>query len=122
MTDTHSADYPLTNLRTAIPTVGKAILTDRRGAIQGAPHRGWHFAWAVAVVLALAVAGFLSWSALLSPVTVSIAPVQSNVQQQVFGLGTIGARVQSNIGFKVAGVLVMLGADQGDRVKAGRQE
>ncbi len=71
-------------------------------------------------VIALGVAGFLSWFTLLAPVTVPAAPVQSNVRQQVFGLGTIGARVQSNIGFKVAGVLVALGADQGDRVRAGQ--
>ena len=120
MTDAPSADYPLTTLRTAVPAVGKAIPTDRRGAIQGAPHRGRHIAWALAAVVALAVAGFLSWFAFFSPVTVSVAPVQSNVRQQVFGLGTIGARVQSNIGFKVAGVLVALGADQGDRVRAGQ--
>ncbi len=120
MTDTGSADYPLATLRTAVPAVGKAIPTDRRGAIQGAPHRGRQIAWALAAVVALAVAGFLSWSVFFIPVTVSVAPVQSNVRQQVFGLGTIGARVQSNVGFKVAGVLAALGADQGDRVRAGQ--
>jgi HlyD family secretion protein len=68
----------------------------------------------------VAVAAFLSWSAFLSPVTVSVAPMQSDVRQQVFGLGTVGARVQSNVGFKVAGVLAALDADQGDRVRAGQ--
>ena len=120
MTDTPSADYPLTTLRTTVPAVGKAIPTDRRGAIQGAPHRGRQIAWALAAVVAVAVAAFLSWFAFLSPVTVSVAPVQSNVRQQVFGLGTVGARVQSNVGFKVAGVLAALDADQGDRVRAGQ--
>ncbi len=38
---------------------------------------------------------------------------------QVFGLGTVEARVTSKIGFKVAGVLVDLRADVGDRVAKG---
>jgi HlyD family secretion protein len=52
-------------------------------------------------------------------VTVEVSPVSSNVLVQVFGLGTVGARVQSNVGFKVAGVLAALRADSGDRVPAG---
>jgi HlyD family secretion protein len=119
MTDTRSADYPVT-LRTTVPEVGKAIPTDRPGAIRGAPHRGRQIAWGLAAVVALAAVGFLSWFVFFSPVTVSVAPVQSDVRQQVFGLGTVGARVQSNIGFEVAGVLVALGADQGDRVRVGQ--
>lgn len=120
MTNTPSADYPLTALRTAVPAVGKTTPTDRRKAVQGAPQRGRHIAWALAAVVAVAVVAFLSWSAFLSPVRVSVAPVQSNVRQQVFGLGTVGARVQSNVGFKVAGVLAALDADQGDRVREGQ--
>jgi multidrug efflux pump subunit AcrA (membrane-fusion protein) len=119
MADTQSADYPVT-MRTAVPAVGKAIPTDRRKAIKGAPHRGRHIAWTSAAAVVIAVAALLSWSVFLSPVTVSAASVQSNVRQQVFGLGTVGARVQSNVGFKVAGVLAALGADQGDRVRAGQ--
>jgi len=119
MTDTRSADYPIT-LRTTVPAIGKALPTDRREAIQGAPHRGRQIAWALAAVAALAAVGFLSWFAFFSPVTVLVAPVQSDVRQQVFGLGTVGARVQSNVGFKVVGVLVALGVDQGDRVRAGQ--
>ena len=38
---------------------------------------------------------------------------------QVFGLGTVEARVTSKIGFKVSGVLVELRADVGDRVAKG---
>jgi HlyD family secretion protein len=52
--------------------------------------------------------------------SVSVAPVQTNVKEQVFGLGTVGARVRSNVGFKVAGVLGALDADQGDVVPADR--
>jgi HlyD family secretion protein len=72
------------------------------------------------ILVALASAGFLLWSTRFSPVTVLIAPAQSEVREQVFGLGTVGARVQSNVGFKLAGVLVALNADQGDRVRAGQ--
>jgi HlyD family secretion protein len=107
-------------LRTTVPGLGKTVPTDRPGAIQGAPHRGRYIVWAMLVVVALAIAGSLSWFVFFSPVTVSVAPVQSNVRQQVFGLGTVGARVQSNIGFEVAGVLVALGADQGDQVRIGQ--
>jgi HlyD family secretion protein len=120
MMNTPSADYPLITLRTTVPAVDKAMPTDRPGVIKGAPRRGRHIAWAVAAILAVAVAAFLSWSAFFSPVTVSVAPVRLNVRQQVFGLGTVGARVQSNVGFKVAGVLAVLDADQGDHVKAGQ--
>ena len=38
---------------------------------------------------------------------------------QVFGLGTVEARVTSKVGFKVAGVLIDLHADVGDRVGKG---
>ena len=38
---------------------------------------------------------------------------------QVFGLGTVEARVTSKVGFKVSGVLVDLRADVGDRVAKG---
>ena len=120
MTDARPADTSLTTLRTTVPAVGKAIPTERRKTIQDAPHRGPQIAWVLAAVVALAVVAFLSWFAFFSPVTVSVAPVQSNVRQQVFGLGTVGARVQSNVGFKVAGVLAALDADQGDRVRAGQ--
>jgi HlyD family secretion protein len=52
-------------------------------------------------------------------VTVEVASVSTDVPVQVFGLGTVGARVQSNVGFKVAGILASLNADSGDRVSAG---
>ncbi|MDE2167682.1 MAG: efflux RND transporter periplasmic adaptor subunit [Alphaproteobacteria bacterium] len=76
--------------------------------------------WTLAIVLAVAIVAFLSWRVFFSPVTVSLAPVQSNVREQVFGLGVIGARVQSNVGFKVSGVLTELDADQGNRIRAGQ--
>jgi HlyD family secretion protein len=117
-----TTDYPLTALRTATTeTKVKVTPASERGTENGVPHRNRPLAVVVLIVLvALSVAGFLWWSAFLRPVTVSVASVKANVQEQVFGLGTIGARVQSNVGFKVAGVLVGLNADQGDRVRAGQ--
>ncbi len=58
------------------------------------------------IALLVALAGFVGWRVLLRPVTVEVASVSTDVPVQVFGLGTVGARVQSNVGFKVAGVLV----------------
>jgi HlyD family secretion protein len=76
-------------------------------------------ALAALIALLAALAGFVGWRVLLRPVTVEVASVGTDVPVQVFGLGTVGARVQSNVGFKVAGVLVALNADSGDRVSAG---
>ncbi len=73
----------------------------------------------LAILLALSGAGFWAWSRFIRAVEVRIAPVVTDVREQVFGLGTVGARVQSNVGFKVAGVLVELNADAGDHVAAG---
>jgi HlyD family secretion protein len=81
---------------------------------------GWRsLVWIVAAVLLAAGIAFSVWHARLSPITVRVASLAANVPVQVFGLGTVGARVQSNVGFKVAGVLVALNADQGDHVPAG---
>jgi len=71
---------------------------------------------AVAVVVVAAVA---AWAALLRPVKVTVAGPAQNVAVQVFGLGTVEARVASKIGFKVAGVLTELSADVGDHVAMG---
>lgn len=50
---------------------------------------------------------------------VSVARVERDVPIRVFGLGTVEARILSRIGFEVAGVLVALEADHGDRVAEG---
>jgi HlyD family secretion protein len=72
-----------------------------------------------AALAAVAGAAFLAWSLALRPLEVRVAHVQRDVAVQVFGLGTVEARVQSKIGFKAAGVLVQLTADLGDRVVKG---
>jgi HlyD family secretion protein len=72
-----------------------------------------------AALAAIAGAALLAWSLALRPLEVRVAPAERDVAVQVFGLGTVEARVQSKIGFKVAGVLVDLTADLGDRVAKG---
>ncbi len=62
---------------------------------------------------------FGAWSVYLRPVKVQVGAVQRDMKVEVFGLGTVEARVTSKIGFKVSGVLVELGADVGDRVAKG---
>ena len=84
------------------------------------PPTRWRRVWVLAAITAIAVVAFLSWRTYFSSLTVSVAPVQSSVEEQVFGLGQVGARVQSNVGFKVAGVITELDADQGGRVHAGK--
>ncbi len=75
--------------------------------------------WLLILLLLAGGGGLLFWTARLQPLTVQVAPAAGPVALQVFGLGTVGARVQSNVGFKVAGVLTALNADAGDRVPAG---
>jgi Multidrug resistance efflux pump len=50
---------------------------------------------------------------------VTVEEPQANVPIQVFGLGTVEARVLSRIGFEMAGTLTELHADSGDRVARG---
>jgi HlyD family secretion protein len=50
------------------------------------------------------------------PIKVQVSQIERDVPVQVFGLGTVEARVTSKVGFKVSGVLVELTADVGDRV------
>lgn len=72
-------------------------------------------------VLAAIIAGLAigSWVAFARPVAVNVAHATRDVAVQVFGLGTVEARVSSKIGFKVAGVVVDLRADVGDLVSKG---
>ena len=67
----------------------------------------------------IAGAVFGAWVLLFSPVTVQVARINRDVAVQVYGLGTVEARVTSKVGFTVSGVLVDLGADVGDRVAKG---
>src|SRR5579864_3212247 len=74
----------------------------------------------VAVIVAVAVAvGAIAWALFFSPVNVQVSQIERDVPVEVFGLGTVEARITSKIGFKVSGVLVELRADVGDRVAKG---
>lgn len=67
----------------------------------------------VAIVAAIAVYA-------KRPITVEVASVEESVPVRVFGLGTVEARVRSEIGFEVGATLVELYADHGDRVNKGQ--
>lgn len=77
------------------------------------------------LVLSLVVFAFIvgavfgAWVLLFSPVTVQVARIERDLAVQVYGLGTVEARVTSKLGFPVSGVLVDLRADVGDRVAKG---
>jgi len=73
----------------------------------------------LAALVVLGAAAFGAWALLLRPVIVQVARSEPDVAVQVFGLGTVEARVESKIGFKVSGILVDLEADVGDRVAKG---
>ncbi len=75
--------------------------------------------WLVVSVVIVAGAGAGVWGLLLRPIKVQVAQAERDVAVQVFGLGTVEARVTSKVGFKVAGVLVDLSADVRDRVAKG---
>jgi HlyD family secretion protein len=113
-------EYAVTATQNSSPVVDRAAPDRSRESLPKQARRRWRPGLFVLIVAALGLAGFVSWYAFFSPVTVSAAPVETDVPVQVFGLGTVGARVQSNVGFKVAGLLVELKADQGDRVQAGQ--
>ena len=76
-----------------------------------------HVLLLLAAVVAAGGAGY--WVMVVRPLQVEIARPEQNVRAAVFGLGTIEARVQSKVGFEVAGILVELNADHGDFVRAG---
>jgi HlyD family secretion protein len=74
----------------------------------------------VAALLALIAAGGAgAWAIFFRPISVQLAAVERDIPVQVFGLGTVEARITSRVGFKVSGVLVDLRADVGDRVAKG---
>jgi HlyD family secretion protein len=113
-------EHPFIELRTLSPAGKSTMWATGLGILRHLPRPSRPVAWAVLAIVFVGIAGFLAWQYLASPVTVPVAAWTSNVREQVFGLGTVGSRVQSNVGFKVAGVLIALKADQGDHVRAGQ--
>jgi HlyD family secretion protein len=72
----------------------------------------------VLVVIAAAVAAGVWWTR-LRPVVVTVAAEEHDIPVEVYGLGTVEARVRSAVGLEVAGTLTELFADHGDRVAKG---
>lgn len=71
-------------------------------------------------LLVLALVGF-GWFYLTErPITVSVASVEKVVPVRVYGLGTVEARIVSNIGFEVGAALTELAVDSGDAISAGQ--
>lgn len=61
-----------------------------------------------------AAAGAVFLFIFMRPLPVEVARPVENVPVQVFGLGTVEARILSKIGFEVGAALVELNADHGD--------
>ena len=64
-------------------------------------------------------AGAIVWTLFVRSIDVQVSHPERDVLVQVFGLGTVEARVTSKVGFKVSGVVVELRADVGDLVPKG---
>ncbi len=112
------SELSITMLRISSPPPQQPVPTSERSRKRLPAAR--YLGFSLLFVVLFGLAGLLSWWIYLRPVTVTAVPVATNVSEQVFGLGVIGARVQSIVNFKVAGVLNRLFADQGDRVSAGQ--
>ena len=69
------------------------------------------------VLTAVGLAGFLF--VFIRPLPVEVVQASDHVPVEVFGLGTVEARILSRVGFEVGAALVELTADHGDRVKQG---
>jgi HlyD family secretion protein len=82
------------------------------------PRVPWKTLLIAAAVAAVAGGAFAFYQ--YRPLTLAVVRAERDVAIQVFGLGTVEARVLSKIGFKVAGTLIELKADHGDHVAAGQ--
>lgn len=72
------------------------------------------------ILLVLALGGF-GWVFLTErPISVSVASVEMDVPVRIYGLGTVEARIVSDIGFEVGAALTELAVDSGDVVEAGQ--
>ncbi len=78
------------------------------------------FRFALVAVAVIGLAAGVAWLVLLRPVGVTVAVQEREVVVQVFGLGTVEARVVSRLGFELAGRVAELRADAGERVRAGQ--
>lgn len=70
-----------------------------------------------AIIVVLGAAGY--WMYSNRPIAVQTATVEQDVSIRIFGLGTVEARIRSEVGFEVGATLVELHADHGNTVKKG---
>lgn len=78
------------------------------------------FKWLKVLAVVLVLAGILYWLR-FRPVPVQAYRVtKGDIVAEVMGTGTLEARVQTTVSSKIAGRIVQLLADQGDRVEAGQ--
>lgn len=82
-----------------------------------------HRALGVAVLIALLVAGagVAVWHLRFSPLAVAVVRPVTKQPIEIFALGTVEARVVTRLAFRVAGTVVDIAADHGDRVIAGNR-
>lgn len=71
------------------------------------------------LLVVIAIGGGAIYLTKKRPLTVDIASIENNVQVNVFGLGTVEARILSNIGFNVSNSIIELNVDEGEVVKKG---
>lgn len=71
------------------------------------------------ILLLGVIAGGVFLYTTVRPLPVQVVRQKTDVQVQVFGLGTVEARVLSKVGFEVGAALVELDADHGDLVQKG---
>ena len=71
------------------------------------------------ILIAIVLVGIGYLVLVKRPLPVEVVEVEDDVPVQVFGLGTVEARIRSEVGFEVGGALVELAVDQGDQVKQG---
>ncbi len=74
--------------------------------------------WGALAVMMGGLAVWLFWAE--RPLTVPVAQAQPNAVVRVYGLGTVEARILSDIGFEVGAGLLDLAVDSGDKVVKGQ--
>ena len=112
--------HPVAQRAAGLP--GPSSLQPRRGVFLWPPRGGVAGAALVLAVAALALAGCSRREPAPEPVravkllTVGVAPLQMHLEYA----GEVRARVESRLGFRVAGKIVQRQAELGQRVKAGQ--
>ncbi len=74
----------------------------------------------LALVALLALGGFAWFFLTERPISVPVASLEQNVAVRVYGLGTVEARIVSDVGFEVGAALTELAVDSGDAVTKGQ--